>query len=334
MKDFDHLQLDGRLLQVLVTVVEESSVTRAAERLGVTQSAVSHLLQRLRDLVGDPLVVKSGRGIVPTARAEALARRARGLLEDLQRFVQAADFDPAGWRARLTIAANDLQRDLLLPALLERLAPLAPGLTLRVVPSGAPTLAMLRDQGCDLVISPRPPDGADIVHKRLFEDRWRVFYDAAVREPPRSLGEYLAADHVTVAYEPPRQLDIDHVLAARGIERRFVVMVPGFAGVAPFLRGSDRLATLPGLLGQTLLRDLASAAVPVACPPMPMFLVWHLRHRHDPAHQWLRAQVEAVVPQALARARASAALRPPRPDPPSPAARTNAAAPRGRRRSR
>ena len=99
MREFDHSDLDGHLLQLLLAVVEEGSITRAAHRLGVTQSAVSHLLDKLRAIVGDPLFVKSGRGIVPTARALALAAQARLLLEDMRRFVTPEQFDPASWRS-------------------------------------------------------------------------------------------------------------------------------------------------------------------------------------------------------------------------------------------
>ena len=113
MSQFDHLDLDGHLLQLLLAVIEEGSVTRAAQRLGVTQSAVSHLLDKLRAITGDPLFVKSGRGIVPTAHAQLLALRARALLDDLRSFSHAAAFDPAQVSAQVTIAANDLQRDLL-----------------------------------------------------------------------------------------------------------------------------------------------------------------------------------------------------------------------------
>ena len=92
----DYSDLDGKLLQLLVAVVEEGSITRAAHRLGVTQSAVSHLLGKLRAIVDDPLVVKSGRGIVATARAEMLAVQARALLDEMRRFATADRFDPAG----------------------------------------------------------------------------------------------------------------------------------------------------------------------------------------------------------------------------------------------
>jgi DNA-binding transcriptional LysR family regulator len=300
MSEIDPSQLDGRLLQLLVTVLEEGSITRAAQRLGVTQSAVSHLLDRLRELVDDPLFVKSGRGITATARAETLAVQARVLLEEMRRFLAATPRDLAGLKAEFTVAANDLQRDLLLPPLLERLRRKAPGLTLRVVPSGVPTPELLRAGDCQLAISPRPPDAGDILQKRLFEDRYRVFFDAACRGAPRHLDEYLAAEHVTVAYEGRRALELDQGLAAAGIERRFVVQVPGFAGIAPFVRGTGRLATAPSLLRAGLLRDLGSCEPPVHCPPLPMYMIWHLRHRHDSLHTWVREELEAAAQQALA----------------------------------
>jgi DNA-binding transcriptional LysR family regulator len=137
------------------------------------------------------------------------------------------------------------------------------------------------------------------MQKRLFEDRYRVFYDPAVRAAPKTRAEYLAAEHATVVYEPRRALDLDDWLAARGVQRRFRVLVPGFAGLAPFLQGSDLLATAPGLLQSHLLRGLASAKVPLPCPSLPMYMIWHLRHQHDPAHQWLRRELEAVTKTVL-----------------------------------
>jgi DNA-binding transcriptional LysR family regulator len=302
MSQFDHLDLDGHLLQLLLAVLEEGSITRAAQRLGVTQSAVSHSLDKLRGIVGDPLFVKSGRGIVPTAHAHALAARARVMLDELHSFSHAAGFDPATLTTTVTIAANELQRDLLLPMLLRYVRGQAPGFALRVIPSGAPTVEMLRDHLCQLVITPRPPEGSDILQKRLLEDRYRIFYDASQRDAPRSAEAYLSADHVTVLYEPQRRLDIDEVFAARGLQRRFVAQVPGFSGIGPFLRGSTSIATLPSLLRAHQLRGFAIAPVPIDCPPMPMYMVWHLRHHVDPVHRWLRQQLEMVVAPALAAA--------------------------------
>jgi DNA-binding transcriptional LysR family regulator len=302
MSQFDHLDLDGHLLQLLLAVIEEGSVTRAALRLGVTQSAVSHLLDKLRAITGDPLFVKSGRGIVPTAHAQLLALRARALLDDLRSFSHAAAFEPSKISTQVTIAANDLQRDLLLPSLLRYARAQAPGLSLRVIRSGVPHPEMLREEHCQLIITPRPPEGSDILQKRLFEDSYRVFYDASQRKAPTTLEDYLASDHVTVLYEPRRRLDVDEVLAEHGIVRRFVAQVAGFGGIGPFLRGSRMIATLPSLLRAHMLRGLAVAPVPVACPPMPMYMVWHLRHHDDPMHRWLRQQLEIVVAPSLAAA--------------------------------
>lgn len=271
-----------------MAVVDTGSITRAAEQLGITQSGVSHQLDKLRAITGDPLCVKNGRGIAPTARARLLADEARDLLQRLQNFTHLGAFEPARWQAAITIAANDLQRDVLLPPLLDRLRIQAPHVALRVLPSNVPSVDMLRSGQCDLVISPRPPEGSDIVQKRLFEDRYRVFYDPTQRNAPTSLADYEAGEHITVLYEANRPLSLDTLLAERGIRRRFAVTVPGFGGVAAFLRHSPLLVTAPSRLGQHLLRDLPCVEPPMPTPPLPMYLVWHLRHQQDEAHQWLR----------------------------------------------
>lgn len=295
MSRIDGSDLDGRSLQLLLAVLETGSVTGAALRLGVTQSAVSHGLDRLREVTGDLLFVKAGRGVVPTARAEAMAQPAREALASLRRLARPDVFEPADWRATVTIAANDFQRDLLLPALAERLRQQAPGLTLRVIPSNVPQPEMLREDVCQMVISPRPPEGGDIVQKRLFEDQWRVFYDPAVRQPPADLAQYQASSHATVVYEPRRGLEIDRWLPSRGVVRHMAVMVPGFAALPAFLRGTPLLATAPSLLARHTLAGLAHVPPPVACPPMPMYALWHVRYQQDPAHRWLRTQLEEVV---------------------------------------
>lgn len=299
MNRIDACEIDGRLLQLLLAVLESGGVTAAAQKLGVTQSAVSHGLERLRAVTGDPLFVKCGRGVVPTARAEALAGPARELLAALERFAQQGAFDPAQWRGTITIAANDFQRDLLLPILAARLRAQAPELALRIVPSAVPRLDMLRNDECHLVISPRPPEGGDVMQQRLFQDRWHVFYDASVRGAPRTAADYLRAEHATVVYEPKRSLDVDAQLLARGIKRRFAVMVPGFGALAPFVKGTPLLVTAPALLARHTLRELAHCEPPVPCPEMPMYALWHARYQQDPAHRWLRGQLQESVRAAL-----------------------------------
>ncbi len=308
MSKFDYSDLDGHLLKLLLAVYETGSITRAAERLDVSQSAVSHLMTKLHGIVGEPLFVKSGRGIAPTARAAELAARARELLAAMERFASLQQFDPRAWQTTFTIAANDFQRDVLLPPLMAQLRAKAPLLSLRVIPSGIPSVEMLRDGHCQLVVSPRPPDAGDVMQKRLFDDEYRVFFDPEVQQAPTSRAAYLAAEHITVVYDPPRALDLDHWMAASGLQRKFKVMVPGFAGLAPFIRGSRLLATVPGMLQSHLMQGLGSARVPVRCPRMPMYMVWHQRYQQDPAHRWLRGELEAVTGPAVVKARTSSAV--------------------------
>jgi DNA-binding transcriptional LysR family regulator len=303
MSKFDWTDLDPKLLGVLVAVVETGSITRAAVRLGVTQSAVSHLAAKLRGVVGDDLFVKAGRGIVATARAHRLAARARELLRELEHFAASEGFDPVRWRGLFVIAANDLQREALIPPLVARLRKHAPGVDLRIIPSNAPMPELLRDEHCHLIISPRPPQAADIIQKRLFEDEHRVFYDPAHRKPPKTRADYLAAEHVTVVYLPRRSIDIDERLAAAGLVRRFRVTVPGYSAIPSFLRGGDLVATAPSLLRFGPMQGLASAPSPIPLPKLPMFMIWSRRDHDDPAHRWMRGEIDVVARPVAARAR-------------------------------
>ena len=298
------LEIDGRMLRTFLAVLETGSVTAAADRLGLTQSAVSHALERLREVLGDPLFVKSGRGIAATSRAEALAAPARRLLEDLEHLGRRPRFAPEDTELVLTVAANDFQRDLLLPPLQRRLAARLKRLRLIVIPSRAPTADMLREGRCDLIITPRPPEASDVVQKRLLADRYVCFFDSGERGAPATLEDYLAARHVTVAYEDGRRLEFDELLESRGLARAVGVVVPNFGGIGAFLRGTDMLASLPSLLRLGALGGFGVAALPLSIPEISMYAVWHRRHHDDPAHVWLRAQLDEVAGEVAARTRA------------------------------
>jgi len=291
MNKIDHLDLDGHALRLFIAVLEERSVSAAAARLGLTQSAVSHALTRLRAILHDPLFVKSGRGIVATAHAEALAEPARRLLSRLKEFSRATAFDAHATDLTLTVAANDLQRDLVLPGLLNELQRSFASASLRIVPSDQPTPDMLREERCDLVLSPFPPEGGDILQRRLFSAEYVCFYDAAARRPPTDAAEYFAADHVTVVYTTRVGLAFDRAMEAAGHKRRFAVSVPNFAGVPAFLRGGPRLATLPSGLSASVMRGFASCPLPapVEGATFAMLMAWHRRHALDPAHMLVRS---------------------------------------------
>ncbi|MFT4099294.1 MAG: LysR family transcriptional regulator [Rhodoblastus sp.] len=290
MSNLDHYDLDGHALRLLLAVLDTGSVTAAADELGVTQSAVSHGLQKLRAILRDPLFVKSGRGVVATAHAQSLAIRARSLLADMQDFSRGAYFDPATAELSLVIAANDLQRDLLLPGFSLALEHAVKKLALRIIPADAPMPDILREGTCDLLITPFPPEGADILQRSLFRDDYVCFYDSARRAPPRTREDYLAARHVTVVYPDRTKLVFDTAMEKAGFSRDFAVAVASFSGVAAFLRGTDRLATLPRLLGPGLMRDFAAAPVPgrPKGADLAMSLVWRRRDALDPAMTFVR----------------------------------------------
>ncbi|MCQ4159635.1 LysR family transcriptional regulator [Roseomonas sp. GC11] len=308
MNQIDALALDGHALRLFLAVLEEGSVTGAAARLGLSQSAASHGLIRLRALLGDPLFVKSGRGIVATPQARALAGPAQALLDGLQALTRPQHFAPETARLSITIAANDFQRDLLLPRFYARVAAAVAALTLKVVPSGAPSAALLRERGCDLIITPIPPSGTDILRRRLLLDRYACFYDPARRAAPRDAAEYLAARHITVVHPEGEALEFDKRLEAEGLARDIALRVPSFTGVAAFLRGGAMLATLPGLLRHAALSGFASVPVPLRLggepvDELPLYLAWHRRDQRDPRHAWLRAQmlqVAAETPRGVA----------------------------------
>lgn len=293
MSKIDYFDLDGAALRLFLAVLEEGSVTGAAIRLGLTQSAVSHSLSKLRRIAQDPLFAKSGRGIVATAHARALAARARALLDDMKGFASGASFDPRAAELTMTVAANDFQRDLLLPTLFGRIEAAVKRVTLRVIPSQLPTAALLRENRCDLLISPLPPTGEDIMQKRLLQDRYVCFYDPRRRAPPASRADYLAARHVTVVYPDNERLNFDRRLAAVGVERDIAVSAPSFSGVPAFLRDSLMLASMPSLLSRRLTDGLAFAPIPLGrrqnrLVDLPMYMAWHRRFQDDPAHVWLR----------------------------------------------
>ncbi|WP_086062521.1 LysR family transcriptional regulator [Muricoccus roseus] len=300
MNDIDALALDGHTLRLFLTVLEEGSVTGAAARHGLTQSAVSHALNRLRAQLGDPLFVQAGRGIAPTPHARALAGRVQAVLDGMRELARPAEFEPARARLNLTVAANDFQQGLLLPAFFARVSSAVAALEMRVIPSGAPPAELLRTRGCDLLVTPLPPPGTDIVQKRLLTDRYACFYDPVLRGPPLSRDEYLGSRHATVVHPEGGALEFDRRMEARGVRRDFALRVPGFADIAAFLRGSTLLATLPGLLRRSAMQGFASVPVPLgpgtrAMEPLPLYLVWHRRDQLDPRHAWLRGVMMEVA---------------------------------------
>ena len=295
MKDFDYLGLDARSLRVFVTVLETGSVSQAAAKLGVTQSAVSHTLDKLRRQLGDPLFVRAGRSIAPTPRALELDAPVRKVLDGLRALTVHSTFEPAAAALRYTIAANDFQRDLLLPALYRRVHSQVKSIAMDVIPSGMPQPDLLNRGGCDLLVTPHPPQGSDIFQQRLLSDRQVCFYDPNRRRPPLSPDDYFEAAHITLLFGAGEQTGLDQRLDARGAQRHIAVTVSNFSGIPAFLRGTNLVATGPSLLSIGFLSDFAWAQAPIDTGEFSMYMVWHRRDHLDPAHVWFRNELRAVA---------------------------------------
>lgn len=295
MNPIDTFNLDVRALGTFLAVLDEGSVSRAAVKLGVSQSAVSHTLERLRQALGDPLFVKSGRGIAPTRYALQAGPHVRQVLDDLRALSSGPPFSPASAEFTFTVAANDYQRDLLLPPLVNRLRAQAPGIRLQVIPSGIPSADMLRKEVCDLIISPHPPEASDIIQRRLLEDHMVVFFDPQRRQAPATLADYLRAEHIGILFGAGEKMALEGSLSARGLSRRVAVTVSNFSGLPGFLKGSDLLATAPARMSEHLLKGFAHAPMPFDYKPFTLLMLWHQRNQTDPAHRWLRQQLIDVA---------------------------------------
>ncbi|HTN33834.1 MAG TPA: LysR family transcriptional regulator [Marinobacter sp.] len=295
MSSIDTFNLDVRALRTFVTVLDEGSVSRAAVKLGVSQSAVSHTLDRIRKALGDPLFVKSGRGITPTRYALQAGPHIRQILDDLQSLSSGPPFTPATAEFTFTIAANDYQRDLLLPGLLAVLRRDAPGVSLQIIPAGIPNADMLRKDVCDLILSPHAPEATDIMQRGLMADQMVVFYDPEQRSAPKDLAEYLRADHVSLLFASGEKSSLETLLLAQNLTRRNVVTVSNFSGLPEFLRGTNMLATAPERMSNHALRDFAWAPPPFEIKPFTLLMVWHRRNQNDPAHRWIRNHVNGVA---------------------------------------
>ncbi len=295
MKNFDFHKLDGQLLRTFLTILEESSVSLAADRLDVTQSTVSHSLNKLRTILGDPLFVRSGQGLTPTETALSLKGPVIEVLDQLQSLTNLRPFDPKSEEMHFVVAANDMQRDLIFPKLLHDAWTEDIDLSLELRPSGVPSVGLLREARCDMILTPLPPDAPDLIQQKLFSGSMMVFYDPDARTAPRTVEEYLAAGHVTVQFALGGTSD--EVIKAPDLPYFPIpkVTVSNFAGIPSFVLGSDLLATQFEYMQHTSLSRLAMAPLPFHTDEISIYSVWHTRSTNDPAHKWLRDRVKRVA---------------------------------------
>lgn len=300
MQDVHLRRLDLNLLVVLEALISERSVTRAADRLGLTQPAVSHALGRLRKSLGDPLLVRVPRGMELTPRAQAIARPLARALDDLAAAVRPpAQFEPASASRRFRIATDDYLERLLLPKLLARLWRAGPGIDIEVTTAGPRSGHELADGPLDAVIAPtgvigRLP-GAYTQH--LFDERFvclsRARHPAIGRK--LTLDDYVSLPHLLVSPGGRPGSVVDSALARLGLRRRVAITVPHFLAALPIVRQSDAIVTIGRRLALASREGLRIHAPPLELPGFDVSLFWHERDHADPAHIWFRRMVAGTA---------------------------------------
>lgn len=304
MRDFDFDDLDGHILKCFLAILEESSVSRAADRLGVTQSAVSHTLAKLRSILGDPLFVRSGQGLTPTETAISLKEPVQKVLDGLKGLTDQRPFDPKAEAMHFVIAANDMQRELVFPKLMRDARAEGIRLSLEFMPSGVPSIATLRDARCQMIVTPLPPDGSDVLQRKLFSGKMTCFFDGAVTAPPATWEDYKARDHLAVRFSGGHtSLEV-----MRGVDTNQlpppVVTVSNFNAIPAFIKGSPLITTEISLMKLGPLKELDAAPLPFEVEELSVYMVWHERSQNDPAHKWLRRRVEEIAAEVMPRMRA------------------------------
>ena len=295
MKKIDWLSLDGKSLRVFLTVIEVGTITGAADKLDITQSAVSHTVEKLREILGDPLFIRAGRTISPTVYAKQLAEKVERILGELKGLVQMPSFSPAESEIDLVIAANDFQSSLLLPLFYEQVKKKLKHFTLKVISPHLPSAELLRDKKCDLAIAGFSPDVPDIMQRVLFTVHTVVFYDPFVRDAPKNMSDYLDSGHIGLSFLQNFKGGVDDYLNTLGQRRRVEISAPNFSSIATYLKGTDMLATLPSLMELTEMRDFAFSPLPFQFSSGKMNMIWHQSYQEDEQHRWLRKEMLEVV---------------------------------------
>ncbi|NHH80375.1 LysR family transcriptional regulator [Burkholderia gladioli] len=293
---------DLNLLVAIDALLAEASVAGAARRLGLSASAMSRTLTRLREATGDPLLVRAGRQMLLTPHAEAIRSRTRDTLHEALAVLRpaGADLDLASLRRTLTIRSNEGFVEAFGAALVAAAAAEAPHLRLRFTAKPSKSAAALRDGSAELEIGVLGEMGPEVRLQALFRDRFVGVVrqgHALAREDVVSAEAYAGFGHVVASrHEDPRG-PVDDALAELGLQRAIVAVVPGFPAALAIARGTDLVALVPASFlvhrGATAEDGLHVFELPVSTARITVSQMWHPRLEADPVHRWLRQRVLA-----------------------------------------
>ena len=296
---------DLNLLVTLDVLLAEGSVARAAQRLRLSPSAMSRALARLRATTGDPLLVRAGRGLVPTPRALALRERVGRLVQDGEAVLRPAEaLDLERLVRTFTLRTSDGFVENFGPHLLARVGAEAPGVRLRFVQKANKDSASLRDGTVDLDTGVvEGTTGPEVRAQALFRDRFIgvVRKGHALSRGRITPARYAAGRHICVSRRGLDKGPIDEALNPLGLERQIVTIVGGFATALALARATDLIASVPERHTGNLRAGMHSFPLPVALPEITISLLWHPRLDADPAHRWLRGCVRDACAERLTK---------------------------------
>ena len=304
--------LDLNLLRVFDALMAEGSLTRAAERLSLTQPAASHALKRLHRALGEDLFVRGTRGMRPTARAEALWPQVRAALAQLQQAFAPSAFDPRSDPANFRIAMADATAALLLPGLIAEIEAEQALANIRILPlTTRDPRALLEAGEADLAVGYFPDaitailaQGGEtsLIHRRLYDTEYVCVMRPGhpLAAAPLTLEAFVTAHHLLVSFSGRPHGFVDQALASLGRQRRIMLTVNQFATAGNVVAQSDLLAVLPRrfLPATGAQHRLVAQPLPLTLAPIHVEMLWHLRKDADPAQQWLRDHLQrAAGPQ-------------------------------------
>jgi DNA-binding transcriptional LysR family regulator len=283
---------DLNLLIVFDAVMQERSVTRAGSRIGLSQPAMSHALNRLRHMLKDDLFVRTPQGMVPTSRAEMLAQPLRNALSEMQHALEPAAFNPSASDRRFAVAVNNYAAAVLAPPLVAAVSAAAPSVYLNLLPSGTLDIVDRLDRGdLDLALGSLASPGERFAASALVEDE---FVMVMRRGHPASRGKltakaFAALPHLEISSSREDTSFIDGWLGELGLARRIALRAP-YLSAAPILVQSDAVVTLSRRIAQEFIRNhpLELRKPPYASPRVRTMMLWHRRLDRHPAHRWLR----------------------------------------------
>ncbi|GIE36143.1 LysR family transcriptional regulator [Actinoplanes italicus] len=297
------MQLDLNLLIVLDALLEEGSVTGAAQRLRLSSPAVSRSLGRLRRLTGDDILVRTGRTMTPTPYAMAVRQQVGELLRQSREVLAPRGvLDPAELDRVFTLQCHDALSTAVAPVLLAGIAEHAPGVRLRFLAESALDTDELRHGRVDLEIGAGVPAATEIRHETVGHDRFVAVLRRGHPDADRlDLPAYAARPHVLISRRGRLTDPVDTALEEHGLHRRVLAAVGTTAAAAHVIATSDAVLTAPELTWRPLLKafDLVGVPLPIALPAPPVICCWHQRYDTDPAHTWLRERVRSAFTAVL-----------------------------------